>query len=156
APSAAASSFATGIVGEPLRGEGNVLPVRPELGMWACSPRTVVGNLVAVKDIRRDRFGLSRMANLPGLAVTVADTLDALEIVGGKGARDLVGEERNPQIEAIVESWPAFSDVSKALRLGLAQDGDLVAAIEDFAEQLRAGIWILYPVYHTIHAYQEG
>ncbi|KAK1982380.1 NAD-dependent epimerase/dehydratase [Colletotrichum cereale] len=140
APSAAASSFASGIVRESLKGEENVLPVRPELAMWVCSPRTVVGNLVAVKDISRDQFGLSRVVNLPGVTVTVADILDALEIIGGTEARGLVREERNPQIEAIVESWPAFFDVSKALGLGLAQDGDLVTTVKDFAERLRTGL----------------
>ncbi|GJC89398.1 D-erythronate dehydrogenase [Colletotrichum liriopes] len=140
APSAAASSFASGIVRESLKGEENILPVRPELAMWVCSPRTVVGNLVAVKDIPHDRFGPSRVVNLPGVTVTVADILDALEAVGGIGARSLVREERNPQIEAIVDSWPAFFDVSKALSLGLAQDGDLITTVKDFAERLRAGL----------------
>ncbi|KDN71622.1 putative NAD-dependent epimerase/dehydratase [Colletotrichum sublineola] len=140
APSAAASSFASGIVRESLKGEENVLPVRPDLAMWVCSPRTVVANLVAVKDIHRDQFGLSRVVNLPGITVTVADILEALEAIGGKGARSLVKEERNPQIEAIVESWPAFFDVSKALSLGLVRDGDLVTTVRDFAERLRAGL----------------
>ncbi|KAK2032469.1 NAD-dependent epimerase/dehydratase [Colletotrichum zoysiae] len=130
APSVAASSFASGIVRESLKGEENVLPVRPELAMWVCSPKTVVGNLVAVKDIHRDHFGLSRIVNLPGVTVTVADILDALEVVG----------ERSPQVEAIVESWPTFFDVSKALSSGLAQDGDLVTAVKDFAMRLRAGL----------------
>ncbi|GKT88991.1 NAD-dependent epimerase/dehydratase (nucleoside-diphosphate-sugar epimerase) [Colletotrichum tofieldiae] len=140
APSAAASSFASGIVRESLKSEENILPVRPELAMWVCSPRTVVGNLVAVKDIPHDRFGPSRVVNLPGVTVTVAEILDALEAVGGMGARNRVREERNPQIEAIVESWPAFFDVSKALSLGLAQDGDLITTVKDFAERLRAGL----------------
>ncbi|KAK1580070.1 NAD-dependent epimerase/dehydratase [Colletotrichum navitas] len=140
APSAAASSFASGIVRESLKDEENVLPVRPELAMWVCSPRTVVGNLVAVKDIHRDQFGRSRVVNLPGVTVTVADILDALETIGGKEARSLVREERNPQIEAIVESWPAFFDVSKALSLGLAQDGDLITTVKDFATRLQAGL----------------
>ncbi|GKT47593.1 D-erythronate dehydrogenase [Colletotrichum spaethianum] len=134
APSAAASSFASGIVRESLKGEENVLPMRPELAM------TVVSNLVAVKDIHHDRFGLSRVVNLPGVTVTVADILDALGAIGGAGARNLVKEERNPQIEAIVESWPAFFDISKALSLGLAQDGDLVTTVKDFAERLRAEV----------------
>ncbi|KAK2040857.1 putative nucleoside-diphosphate-sugar epimerase [Colletotrichum somersetense] len=140
APGVAASSFASGIVRESLKGEENVLLVRPELAMWVCSPKTVVGNLVAVKDIHRNHFGLSRVVNLLGVTVTVADILDALEAVGGKGALNLVREERNPQVEAIVESWPAFFDVSKALSLGLAQDGDLVTTIKDFATRLKAGL----------------
>lgn len=68
APSAAASSFARGIVREPLRGERSVLPVSRDLEMWVCSSRMVVANLVHVKDIPKERFGgLTRVMNLPGL-----------------------------------------------------------------------------------------
>ncbi|WDK16441.1 NAD-dependent epimerase/dehydratase [Colletotrichum graminicola] len=73
APSATASSSASGIVRRSLKGEENVMPVRQEV------------------------------VNLPGVTITVADILDALETIGGKEARSLVREERNPQIEAIVE-----------------------------------------------------
>ncbi|KAF6808305.1 nucleoside-diphosphate-sugar [Colletotrichum sojae] len=140
APSAAASSFASGIVRESLKGEDNILPVRPELAMWVCSPRTVVANLVAIKDIPQENFGLSRVVNLPGITVTVADILNALEVVGGAGARARVIEERNPQIESIVESWPAFFDVSRALSLGLALDADIVTTVKDFADRLSSGL----------------
>ncbi|KAK1622935.1 NAD-dependent epimerase/dehydratase [Colletotrichum phormii] len=138
APSAAASSFASGIVRESLKGEENILPVGPELPMWVCSPKTVVKNLVDVKGIPREKFGISRVLNFPGVTVTVADILNALEAVGGTTARNLVREERSPQIEAFVGSWPAYFDVSKALGLGLSQDGDLVTTVKDFAERLRA------------------
>ncbi|KAF4783262.1 NAD-dependent epimerase/dehydratase [Colletotrichum scovillei] len=140
APSAAASSFASGIVRESLKGEENILPVGPELPMWVCSPKTVVKNLVDVKSIPHEKFGISRVLNLPGVTVTVADILNALEVVGGTEARKLVREERSPQIEAIVGSWPAYFDVSKALGLGLSQDGDLITTVKDFAERLRAGV----------------
>ncbi|KAF6840544.1 nucleoside-diphosphate-sugar [Colletotrichum musicola] len=110
APSAAASSFASGIVRESLKGEDNILPVRPEV------------------------------INLPGITVTVADILNALEVVGGAGARARVIEERNPQIESIVESWPAFFDVSRALSLGLALDADIVTTVKDFADRLSSGL----------------
>ncbi|KAK7969673.1 D-erythronate dehydrogenase [Apiospora saccharicola] len=59
APSAAASSFASGIIREPLKGERSVLPVLRDLEMWVCSPRTVVKNLVLVKDVKDDAFYLA-------------------------------------------------------------------------------------------------
>lgn len=108
--------------------------------MWVCSPKTVVKNLVDVKSIPHEKFGISRVLNLPGVTVTVADILNALEVVGGTEARKLVREERSPQIEAIVGSWPAYFGVSKALGLGLSQDGDLITTVKDFAERLRADI----------------
>lgn len=71
APSAAASSFASGIVREPLKGEKSVLPVSRDLKMWVCSPETVVRNLVLVKDVPKDKFGSNRTVNLPGITITV-------------------------------------------------------------------------------------
>ncbi|RTE69523.1 hypothetical protein BHE90_016095 [Fusarium euwallaceae] len=83
APSAAASSFASGIVREPLNGMAAVLPVSKDLEMWVCSPETVVRNLIHVKGVPAGKFGLSRVVNLPGVTVTVQEILDALQAVGG-------------------------------------------------------------------------
>ena len=74
APSAAASSFASGIVREPLQGKESVLPIADKaLEMWVCSPRTVVENLVRLKDVPRSKFGgeSGRTVNLPGITITV-------------------------------------------------------------------------------------
>ncbi|CRK33473.1 hypothetical protein BN1723_004159, partial [Verticillium longisporum] len=138
APSAAASSFASGIVRESLNGERNVLPVARDLELWVCSPKTVVTNLVKVKDVPREAFGESRIVNLPGMTVTVDQILDALESVGGKEAVSLVEEKRDPAIERIVNSWPSRFDVSRAYGLGLEADGDVLDAVKAFAATLEA------------------
>lgn len=137
APSAAASSFASGIVREPLRGQPSTLPVARGLEMWICSPRTVVANLVRVKDVPADRFGRSRTVNLPGITVSVQEILCALEQVGGRAAVDLVHEARDPRVEAIVESWPARFDVARARALGLSGDVPLVDTVAAFADSLK-------------------
>ncbi|CZR69314.1 related to nucleoside-diphosphate-sugar epimerases [Phialocephala subalpina] len=61
-PSAAASSFASGI----------------DLEMWVASPKNVVKNLVAIKDVPKDKFGAAqgRTVNLPGQTVTVREILE--------------------------------------------------------------------------------
>lgn len=138
APSAAASSFASGIVRESLRGIRNVLPVARDLEMWVCSPATVVRNLVRIKDVPAEKMGASRVVNLPGITVTVQQILDALEKVGGKEAVALIEEKRDPAIEAIVCSWPSRFDVSRGLGLGLELDGDVVEAVRAFKESLSA------------------
>ncbi|KAB2580730.1 putative nucleoside-diphosphate-sugar epimerase protein [Lasiodiplodia theobromae] len=138
APTAAASSFASGIVREPLNGEKSVLPVDKALHMWVCSPRTVVRNLIAIKDVPKDKFGgLTRTVNLPGVTVKIVDVLDALETVGGKGARALVEEKVDPVIEKIVLSWPERFDISRALGLGLAEDGSLIDTVKAYADSLK-------------------
>lgn len=136
APSAAASSFASGIVREPLKGERSVLPVARDLEMWVCSPRTVVRNLVYVKDVPKEQFGISRVVNLPGITVSVEQILKALEAVGGSKAISLIDEVRDPKIEAIVGSWPAKFDIKRAEELGLKGDGSLVETVQAFAASL--------------------
>jgi nucleoside-diphosphate-sugar epimerase len=139
APSAAASSFASGIVREPLKGEKSVLPVSRDLEMWVCSPKTVVKNLVAIKDVPKERFGKNRgrVVNLPGQTVKVAQILDALEAVGGTKALNLVEEKHDPKVEAIVASWPARFDTTVAKDLGLTPDISLAEEVESFAKSLR-------------------
>jgi nucleoside-diphosphate-sugar epimerase len=135
APSAAASSFASGIVREPLKGEESILPVSRSLEMWVCSPDTVVANLILAKDVPAEKFGGSRVVNLPGITVTVQDILDALEAVGGAKAVALVKEQRDPKIEAIVGTWPARFDTSRAQALGMQPDFELAENARRFAAQ---------------------
>ncbi|KAI9148045.1 D-erythronate dehydrogenase [Paramyrothecium foliicola] len=135
APSAAASSFASGIVREPLKGEESVLPVSRSLEMWVCSPDTVVANLILAKYVPAERFGGSRVINLPGITVTVQDILDALESVGGAKAVALVKEQRDPKIEAIVGTWPARFNTSRAKALGMQPDFELAENARRFAKQ---------------------
>lgn len=136
-PSAAASSFVSGIVRESLKGIPNALPVSRDFGLWICSPATVVKNLVKVKDIPAEKFGDSRIVNLPGITVTVQDILDAVEQVGGKEAVGFVKEEIDPPTERLVKSWPPRFDVSRAYGLGLEPDGELIEAVRAFHETLK-------------------
>ncbi|KAF2656252.1 NAD-dependent epimerase/dehydratase [Lophiostoma macrostomum CBS 122681] len=139
APSAAASSFASGIVREPLEGEKSILPVNRDLAMWVCSPKTVVKNLVAIKDVPKEKFGENRgrVVNLPGQTVKVGQILDALKAVGGQKALDLVEEQKDPKVEAIVASWPATFDISVARSLGMVEDISLEEEVQSFAKSLK-------------------
>ena len=133
-PTGAASSFASGIFREPLKGEKSILPVSKETEVWICSPRTVVKNLVLARDIPKDCFGRSRIVNLPGVTVTVNEMLDALKVVGGEEALELVEEKRDKATEAIVASWPPRFDTSRAEMLGFVKDGDLIDTLRQYVE----------------------
>ncbi|KAJ4120113.1 hypothetical protein NW768_010396 [Fusarium equiseti] len=137
-PSAAASSFASGIVRESLQGIPNILPVPKSISMWICSPATVIQNLITIKDIPAEKFGDSRIVNLPGITVSVQDILDAVEKVGGKEAVGYVKEEEDEALYKIVKSWPPWFDASRAKGLGLKEDGELVDAVKAFQERLKA------------------
>jgi nucleoside-diphosphate-sugar epimerase len=94
---------------------------------------------VAIKDVPKEKFGKNRgrVVNLPGQTVKVGQILDALKAVGGQKAIDLVEEQRDPKVEAIVASWPATFDVSFAKSLGMVEDISLEEEVQSFAKSLK-------------------
>lgn len=134
-PSGAASSFFSGIVREPLRGEKSQLPVAKSLEVWVCSTRTVVKNLVLARDVPKERFcGGSRIVNLPGITVTVEQILQALKDVGGEKALSLVEDRKDPAVEKIVLSWPTRFNTIRARDIGFVEDGPIGRTIREYVE----------------------
>ncbi|WP_147104643.1 D-erythronate dehydrogenase [Nesterenkonia populi] len=137
-PNSAASSFASGIIREPLQGVASEVPVPLETRMWLSSPNTAVENLVHAFIVEADRLGTWRVLNLPGVTVTVAEMLDALETVGGAEARSLVSRREDQKIMDIVCSWPGEFDVERTLSLGFRPDSSFEAAVRQFHEEFVA------------------
>ncbi|OCL09499.1 NAD-dependent epimerase/dehydratase-like protein [Glonium stellatum] len=134
APTAAASSFVSSIVREPIHGEKSVLPVDPNIGIWLCSPRTLAHNLIHAMEIPGENFGHFRTVLLPGYTATSGEILQALEKVAGKETRALVEEKRDETIQRICLSWPEKYNTSRAKSLGFADDVGLEQTIKDFIE----------------------
>lgn len=133
-PNQAASSFASGIVREPLNGEPAVCPVAPDLRLWLLSPRRAIDCLIALHELSGEALGANRSVNLPGVSVSVGQMVDALRIVGGEKAAERVRWERNPLVERIVGSWPAAWDVTRATMLGLTGDTNFEAIVRAYVE----------------------
>jgi nucleoside-diphosphate-sugar epimerase len=129
-PNRAASSFLSGIIREPLAGLPAVCPVAPETQAWLASPDSAVANLVAGAelDLGSDRRGV----NLPGVTVAVGEMVSTLAAVAGPAVADLVRWEPDPAIIALVETWPARIDTSRALALGLSADAGFEALLEAY------------------------
>jgi D-erythronate 2-dehydrogenase len=136
-PNLAASSFASGIIREPLHGEDAVCPVRPETQLWLMSPRSVIRNLLHAHDLPADRLGRRRVINLPGLSIRVADMIAALERIAGSGTTSRIRMERDPKVEQIVNSWPGNFTAQYAKRLGFVADTDFTGIIHAFIEDER-------------------
>jgi len=134
APNKAASSFASGLIREPLNGLPTTCPVGLDLRLWLLSPRRAVDSLIAGAELPPEAFGERRALNLPGLSVSVGEMLAALERAGGKAAVDLVRHERDPAVEAIVGGWPAAWDNRRAEALGLKPDADFDAIVRAYVE----------------------
>ena len=134
-PNAAASSFFSGIIREPLAGQEATLPVSPDVRHSHASPRAAIGFLVHAAELDTSRLGPRRNLTMPGVSVTVAEQIEALGRVAGHGAVDLIREEADPVVAAIVAGWPERFDAARAGSLGFEADGsydDIIRAyIED-------------------------
>lgn len=137
-PTAAASSFVSGMIREPMQGLQCVIPLRDRgFRHWLCSPRVLVRNLVYALTLKRDALAdYDRVVNLPGMGVSIQDMMDSLARVGGEDKLQFLVEEDVPGLKAILYSWPTRFDNSKALGLGFVRDESFDAIVEDFKEEL--------------------
>jgi nucleoside-diphosphate-sugar epimerase len=121
-PNAAASSFASGIIREPLNGEPAVCPVDPDTRLLLLSPTSVIGCFIHGHDLPGEALGGARVVNLPGMSVTVGEMVAALERVAGKDVAARIRWEKDARIAKMVATWPGGWDSSRALRLGFPRD----------------------------------
>ncbi|WP_116474971.1 D-erythronate dehydrogenase [Zobellella maritima] len=133
-PNKAASSFASGIIREPLQGEETVCPVALSLPMWLSSPATVIENFVRAALVPAEAFGDSRTVNLPGITVTVEQMIASLARVAGDEATRHIRYQEDEAISRIVASWPGRFDISRAQGMGFIQDADFDAVIRSFIQ----------------------
>lgn len=129
---AAASSFASSIIREPLNGVAIECPVRDDTVVWITSPRTVVNNIVHAANVTANQMGMSRAIKLPGLTVTVGDMLGSLERIAGANVRGLVASVPDPVIEKIVYSWPGRFTTERANAMGFQGDSDFDEIVKNY------------------------
>src|SRR5262245_4773653 len=132
AANAAASSFVSGIVREPLAGIDTVCPVPLETRLWISSPDVVTRNLIHAARLDTSAMDSGRIVNLPGLTVTAAEMLASLERLAGAEVRSRVRCEIDQRIWRLVSTWPGAFDISRALRLGFSADHDIDAVVRQF------------------------
>ena len=94
----------------------------------------MIRNLLIARNIPKKRFPGTRIANIPGITVTVQQMLEALRAVGGDDAVRLVHDEKDEETERIVMSWPTRLDVSRAKMLGYVDDGPLERTLREYME----------------------
>lgn len=137
-PTAAASSFISGIIREPLEGKECVVPLKDRsFPSWVCSPKTLIANLLHALTLRSDALpSHTRTVNAPGLLVTVQDMMDALEKVAGKEKLHYIREEQDDALEPILRSWAFNFDNTLALNLGYKPDGSFENAIREYMEYM--------------------
>jgi nucleoside-diphosphate-sugar epimerase len=138
-PNKAASGFFSGIIREPLKGEAAVLPVPRSVVHTHASPRSAVGFLVHAAEIDGQAVGPRRNLTMPGVAVSVAQQIEALQRVAGSKAVELIRDEPDETIWNIVKNWPSRFDARRARELGFAAEADFDAVIRAYIEDEMGG-----------------
>jgi D-erythronate 2-dehydrogenase len=128
-PNLAASSFASGIMREPLAGEVSRCPVPESTGVWLLSPDKVVEAFVHAHELPSEAWGMNRVLNLPGLTISVRDMVAALARVAGPQVAARVEYVPDDRINKIVQGWPVRFRTERALRLGFSADADFESVI---------------------------
>ena len=131
-PNAAASSFASGIIREPLDGVVSECPVAPETGVWLLSPRRVVDAFIHAWELPAGAWGTQRWLNLPGITASVAQMVDALRKVAGEAVAKRVVYKADARIQAIVKTWPVNFRTPRALAMGFKPDPDVESVIRGY------------------------
>lgn len=133
-PNKAASSFASGILREPLAGVDAICPVPDDTRMWLLSPRRVIENLLIGHEAPAAALTQGRSVNVPGISVTVREMLDALRRVAGDTVAARVRFASDPAIERIVRSWPRDFDAAYGRSLGMRADADFEAIVRQYID----------------------
>jgi len=131
-PNLAASSFASGIIREPLAGVDAPCPVAPATKMWVQSPRTVIENLIVGHEVPASSFAHTRSVNVPGICVSVADMVAALRRVAGNAVADRVKWNHDPVIDRIVATWPQNFAPKLGPALGMKADPDFESIVRAY------------------------
>jgi hypothetical protein len=137
-PTAAASSFISGLIREPLNGVECVIPLKDRsFKSWVCSPKTLAENLelaLGVDGTKLEKH--KRVVNMPGIGVTVQDMMDALAKVAGEEKLKLLKEETDVEMERILRSWGTEFDNALAYKLGFHADGSFEEAVRGYKDSL--------------------
>jgi nucleoside-diphosphate-sugar epimerase len=139
-PNAAASSFVSGIIREPLAGLRAGCPVPPGTPVALSSPRRTLEGILRAAAVGDAAWGSRTAMNLPALATTPRFMADAMDRVVGYAASDLIDWTDDPVIGTIVRSWPARIEAPRANSLGLRPEASFDDIVREYLDSTgRAG-----------------
>lgn len=130
-PNLAASSFASGIIREPLAGVEAICPVPDTTGVWILSPRRVVEAFLHAHDLPSSAWPTTRVVNLPGITLSVRQMIDAMGRVAGADTVKRVKFKPDARIQGIVETWPVRFRTERATAMGFKADTDFESIVRD-------------------------
>jgi D-erythronate 2-dehydrogenase len=139
-PNLAASSFASGIIREPLAGTVSECPVPDTTGVWILSPKRVVEAFIHAHDLPASAWPTTRVVNLPGITLSVREMIDAMGRVAGKEAAARVQFRPDARIQGIVKTWPVRFRTERAEAMGFKADADFESIVRDHIENEKRSV----------------
>ncbi|KAI1489368.1 hypothetical protein F5X96DRAFT_641125 [Biscogniauxia mediterranea] len=138
-PSNAASSFLSGMIREPMKGEECVIPLKDRsFRSFLCSPSSLQENLIRVLNMESTKLPKHiRHINIPGVSATVQELMDGLAKYGGEDKLKFIKEETVPELERILRSWAQDFDTTTPLRLGLVKDERVEDLVKEYVDSLK-------------------
>lgn len=134
-PNAAASSFMSGIVREPLAGVRAPCPVPPDTPVALSSPRRTLQGILRAAAVGDAAWGSRTAMNLPALTTTPRAMAAAMDRVAGYPASELIDWTDNPVIGAMVRSWPARVATPRAAALSLHPEESFDAIVRQYIDR---------------------
>lgn len=134
-PNAAASSFVSGIIREPLAGERAACPVPGDTELGVSSPARTIEGLLRAAATSEGEWGDPTPVMLPSLTTTPNQMIEAMDRVSGTAASTLIDWTPDPAIAAIVTSWPAHFRSARTERLGLFGDPDFDTVVRAYLDR---------------------
>ncbi len=131
-PNLAASSFASGVLREPLNGVVSECPVSLDTDVWLLSPGRCVESFIHAHETASSAWGMSRVLNLPGITVPVSGMVEAMRRVAGDAVANRVVYKPDERIQKIVAGWPVKFRTPRALGMGFKADPDVDSVIRAY------------------------
>jgi nucleoside-diphosphate-sugar epimerase len=133
-PNAAASSFFSGILREPLAGKEAPLPVGDDVRHWFASPRAAVGFFLTAATIDTSSLGVRRSMTMPGVSATVGEEIEALRKAAGEDAVKLIKRVEDPFISKIVLGWAGRYTAALATKMGFKAEKNFDEIIQVYQQ----------------------
>lgn len=119
------------------------LPATRPVGLcvrhWFASLRAAVGFMIHAAEVDSVVLEERRNLTMPGVSATVADEIEALRAVAGGDAINLIRDEPDPAIEAIITTWSKAFDAQRARQLGFRHDASFKEIVEASLEEHPSG-----------------
>lgn len=132
----AVSSFASGVLREPLAGETCELPVDRSQLIPVLGYHDVIESFIALHEATADSLGDDRAFSLPSIQLSIAEMIETLEEVAASRNIPLgsIIDKPDPVIRRLVATWPVATDGARALKIGVPVPSSLVQIIDAYID----------------------